>query len=61
MPKHEHVFTVHVGIRVFGGRSIAWVPKSLVVHRWYWDNEEPTHPEMWRCTRCGEQGYETPA
>jgi len=56
--KHEHVFKVHVGIKVFGGAARAWI-EQYPPHDEAWPSDVFTPlPEMWRCIDCGEQGYE---
>ncbi len=52
--KHRHQFEKHVGIGMVNGRYTAWVPKKHVSQLM---RGEP-RPEMYRCTICGEQGYE---
>jgi hypothetical protein len=41
----DHDFEPHYGTPVFGGRAMAWLLGRGEI-------------EMWRCTKCGEQGYE---
>lgn len=60
---HEHTFTRHVGLPVFGGRARAWVDERFVSGSPADVYFEPTFksvpaPMMYRCTGCGEQGYE---
>jgi hypothetical protein len=49
---HTHTFELHVGLRTSFG-VLAWVPLNYVFGSW-----GQTWPRMWRCTECGEQGYE---
>ena len=52
MRAHVHNFRIHIGLRVFGGKSRAWLPVARVLGHIH------DEPVMWRCTECGEQGYE---
>jgi hypothetical protein len=56
MAKHEHEFVEHIGIPVFGGTAIAWVPEGNVENRAAYRNTDRA-PKMQRCVVCGEQGY----
>ncbi len=67
MTNCKHTFEAHVGVKVFGGRAYAWVPMRYVTT----PLGRPFKPDKlraaghqvlitWRCTKCGEQGYEVP-
>ena len=51
--KHEHEFIMHYGARVFADTAMAWVPETAFI-------TPPANAALktWRCTSCGEQGYE---
>jgi len=51
---HDHLFLHHVGVRVFGGKGMAWVG---LAHVTFIPSDALV---MMRCSMCGEQGYAIP-
>jgi hypothetical protein len=57
--RHTHTFEVHYAVKT-GFMVTAWVRWDLLEP----DHSRHGHPDklwMYRCTVCGEQGYEVPA
>lgn len=53
----DHLFAPHVGLLTSFGCT-AWVDERFVDRP---KHQTITPPVMFRCTKCGEQGYEVPA